>query len=103
MTLEDVRALVLSADPQAMHYVHAKGRGAYTTWQETQRIGMSADDARDKGWAFMVDRFTQTEFDETAAAIEQVLSGAVGVVCRYRVDYERESGYIHHIFDCEGV
>lgn len=103
MTLEDVKALVTSADPAAMHYIHAKGRAAYTTWRETQRIQKNADDTAERGWAFTIDRFTQTEFDETAKAIERVLTEAEGVVHRYLVDYERDSGYIHHIFDCEGI
>lgn len=103
MTLEDVRDLVLAADPAALHYRHARGCGPYTTWRETQRILRRADDAPELGWAFTIDRFTQQEFDPVAAAIERVLLEAEGVAYRYTVDYERDSGYIHHIFDCEGI
>lgn len=103
MTLEDVKALVLGADEDALHYQHARGRGAYTTWCETQRIRRTADDTPELGWAFTVDRFTQTEFDPVAERIERVLLEAEGVSYRYAVDYERDSGYIHHIFDCEGI
>lgn len=103
MTLQDVRALVLAADAQAMHYMHRRGQGPYTTWRETQRIRRSADDVPELGWAFTIDRFTQTEFDPVAEDIERVLLEAQGVAYRYVVDYERDSGYIHHIFDCEGI
>lgn len=103
MTLEDVRALVLAADEDALHYRHRRGCGPYTTWRETQRIRRNADDAPELGWAFTIDRFAQEEFDEVAARIERVLLEAQGVAYRYVVDYERDSGYIHHIFDCEGI
>lgn len=103
MTLEDVKALVLSADEQAMHYVHAKGRSAYTTWRETRGLNLMANNEHERGWAFTIDRFTQTEFDGVAKSIAQILTEAEGVAYSYLVDYERDSGYIHHIFDCEGI
>ena len=43
------------------------------------------------------------KIDEVAERIECVLLEAQGVAYRYVVDYERDSGYIHHIFDCEGI
>lgn len=101
MELTDIRSLVLAADPSAKHYEHG-GDGPYTTWQETRRLAVTADDVHVRGWAFVIDHFTDVEFSEVAQAIEQVLSEAEGVAYSYVVDYEQDTGIIHHAFSCEG-
>ncbi len=103
MELTDIKALVLSADQQAQHYESARDGGAFTRWQETRRISYTADDRHVRGWHFVIDRFAKKEFDPVAAAIEQVLTDSPGVAYAYSVDYESDTGYIHHIFDCEGM
>ena len=103
MELTDIKALVLSADPQAQHYESARDGRAFTRWQETRRISYTADDRHVCGWHFAIDRFAKDEFDAVASAIEQALTDAPGVAYSYTVDYESDTGYIHHIFDCDGM
>lgn len=102
MTLDDIRELVVSADPAARHYESRWTEGAYTTWTEYRRLAFTADDRHDEGWAFQVDRFTMDEDDDVAKRIFQVLDADERVAVEHMVEYENDTGYIHHIFDCEG-
>lgn len=103
MTIAEIRALILSADPDCARYESAHtDRDAYTVWREVRRLPVLSDDKHDEGWAFQVDRFTRTEDDPVAAAIYEALSADDRVAFSHDVDYERDTGYIHHIFDCEG-
>lgn len=103
MTVKQIAALVGSVDPYARHYYNPHDGTDYTKWQEYQRIGQAGDDHWGDGWKFQIDRYTKQEYDPTAEAIETALKNAEGVAYNYLVDYEQDSGYIHHIFDCEGV
>ena len=105
MTLDDIRALVVSVDPSAAHYDSAHRKtDAYTVWREYQRTGLSADNKRpNKSWRFQIDRFTKTEGDAIANALETVLDAHPAIAYDYQVDYEPETGFIHHIFDCEAA
>ena len=60
------------------------------------------DDTHAEAWAFQIDRFTTSETDEVADEIRRVLDGDVRVAYRYELDYEPDTRYIHHIYDCEG-
>lgn len=103
MTLEEIKALVLSVDDTAEHYESSRtGADSYTVWYELRRLDATADDRHIKGWAFQVDRFTRDEDDATADALFEALDGSDRVAVHYEVDHEPETGYIHHIFDCEG-
>ena len=102
MTVEDIKRLVLSADSTAKHYVADKRGESFTIWAETNRLGLSADDRHDMGWAFQIVHYVRGEDRTTADAIEQALIDHPGVAYSYAVSYERTSGYIRHIFDCEG-
>ena len=105
MTLDDIRALVVSVDPSAAHYDSARRTSEnYTVWREYQRTGLSADNRRaNKSWRFQVDRFTKFEVDAIANALETVLDAHPAIAYDYQVDYEPETGFIHHIFDCEAA
>lgn len=103
MTVRQIAELVGSVDAQARHYFNPHDGEDYTRWQEYERIGQAGDDLRDAGWKFQIDRFTKQEYDPIAEAMETALQNATGVAYNYLVDYEQDSGYIHHIFDCEGV
>lgn len=105
MTLDDIRALVVSVDPTAAHYDSAHRKtDAYTVWREYQRTGLSADNKRpNKSWRFQIDRFTKTEGDAIAAALESALENNPFIAYDYQVDFEPDSGFIHHIFDCEAA
>lgn len=102
MTLEEIKTLVLSADPAAKHYETAK-EGAYTTWQERRKLGLLSDDEQQEAWAFTIDRWTPEENDPVADRIEDALKNAPGAAYMRETLYDAESGYIHHVFTCEGV
>ena len=103
MTLSEIKALVLSADPTAERYESSRADSeSYTVWREVRRLAATADDVHIEGWAFQVDRFTRDEGDPVAAAIFETLDESDRVALAYSVDYEEDTEYIHHIFDCEG-
>lgn len=102
MTVREIQALVVSADPAAKHYESPHNGTDYTVWMEYQRIGISSDDLSGGGWKFQIDRWTKEEYDPVAEQIEQVLNATPGVAFTYMVNYEQDSGYIRHMFDCEG-
>ena len=104
MSTDEIRALVVSVDPSVGHYEsdHRPGE-PYTVWYEVQRAGLSADNRRFRSWRFQIDRFTKQENDPVAEALENALAAAPAVAYDYLVDYEPDTGYIHHIFDCEAA
>ena len=103
MTLAEIKALVIACDPNAGHYESAyAGSDAYTVWRELHRLDLMADDLHQSGWAFQIDRFTRSEDDAIAQAFVAALDAEPAVAYSHLTDYERDSGYIHHIFDCEG-
>ena len=103
MKLEDIRDMILGADPGAKHYTSGVSGSNFTRWMEYERTGLMADDLRGDGWKFQIDRFTKTEFDPVAEAIERTLVEHEGITFTYMVEYETDTGYIRHIFDCEGT
>lgn len=102
MTLADIKALVVSVDPQARHYFSMADGTDYTYWEELQRLPFLADDEHDAAWSFYVHRFTKSENDPVAAALFAALDTDPRTTVIHRTDYEPETGYIHHIYDCEG-
>lgn len=102
MTLNDIRALVVSCDPNAGHYESAGTKGSYTVWREVHRLHTMADGEHMEGWAFQIDRFARGENDQVAAAIYAALESDDRVAFEYLIDYERDTRIVHHIFDCEG-
>lgn len=102
MTARDIGQLVASADPQARHYVSYDDGRNFTVWAEYKRLGVPGDDEHGDGWKFQIDRYTKVEYDPVAEMIETVLRETEGVAYTYMVDYERDTGYIRHIFDCQG-
>ena len=104
MTLPEIKALILSADATAERYESSHtGSDSYTVWRGVHRLAVAADNRHIEGWAFQVDRFTRDEFDPVAEALFAVLDGSDRVAVYHEIDYERDSGYIHHIYDCEGI
>lgn len=102
MTLDEIRLLVVKADKNAGHYESAFEDENYTVWREYEMLGTMADDGHCEGWRFQIDRFTRAEDDDIAKAIYDTLAGDDRVAFEYLVDYEKDTRYIHHIFDCEG-
>lgn len=104
MTAEDVKALVLSVDPRAQRYDSADRSGPdYTTWRDLGPLDLMAEGRHQGGLSFQVDRYTKTQDDPVAAALWEALDSDDRIAVYYRVDYERDTRYIHHIYDCEGV
>lgn len=104
MTVMEIRDVILQADPDAQHYEAALDGRDFTVWMEYERIGLRADDEyAEAGWRFEVDRYTKQEFDPIAELLEEVLDAADGVTWTHRVQYNQQTGYIRHIYDCEAV
>lgn len=101
MTLRQFRDILLAADPGAKHYESSQ-QPNYTIWTEIGDSASYADDRRgdgDRAWKIHVDRFTKVEYDPVVDAIRAALVAA-DISFEYLVDYEPETKYIHHIFDC---
>lgn len=103
MTLAEIKALVVAVDPDAQHYDSAKKGPAYTVWRENQLIGLMADNRHQGAVGFQIDRYTRAENDHIAAAFAAALEDDDRVAYQYLVDYEPDTRYIHHIFDCEAM
>lgn len=105
MTVQEIKDLLLSVDPDVQRYDHDRaGSGdAYTVWQELRPLGLYGDGQEEGTIRFQVDRFTKDEDEGTALALKAVLESQDDIAVDYLVDYERDTGYIHHIYVCEAV
>lgn len=98
--LTEFRDLLLAADPSSAHYQNQKTEN-YTVWAEYGANILAADDTEaDRAWKIQVDRFTKIEYDPVADAITNMLNNNC-IPFEYLADYEEDTGYIHHIWDCE--
>ena len=106
MTLNEIKALLVTADPNIKHYFSMHGsEEPYSYWEETNMLPFTGDDRHaigDQAWRFYVHRFTKTEGDAIAGAIFAALDGDPRTTVRWVTDFDRDSGFIHHIFECEG-
>lgn len=102
MTREEIRELLITVDPDIRHHRSEHLEPDYTYWDETRPLGIAADNRQFDDWAFVVHRYTKQENDLIAEALFEALDGDPRIAVRRSVDYNREEGYIHHIFDCEG-
>lgn len=105
MTVREIKDLLIAVDPDVQRYDHDRaGSGdAYTVWQELRPVGFYGDGREDGSIRFQVDRFTRDEDEPTAAAILDALESRDDIAVDYQTDYERDTGYIHHIYVCEGI
>lgn len=99
MTVEEIKEIVLEADPEADHYFSDSKAPAYTVWAEYEGLPYSADN-RKLGWRVQIDRYHKDEHDTMVDKIAQVLHEH-GIPYQPLVDYDQDTGYIRHIFDCE--
>ena len=96
------RDLLLTVDPEA---TKNKGNGNenYTVWRPYGATGPHSNNRRKvRVWKIQVDRFTKTDNDTIALGILNALEAAE-IPHTYLIDYEKDTGYHHHIFDCEVV
>lgn len=105
MTTQDIKELIARIDPEASHYECATDGRNFTVWMEYERITLYADDdGVEHGWHFEADRYTKDEDDPIPDLLEQLLESDDRVVVKHRrVMFDQRSGYIRHIFDCEGI
>lgn len=102
MTITEFRDFIVSVDPTAQHYASDKRtEEAYTIWRELSTLPYLADGKHVGAQRYQVDRFTKTEYDDTAKALFDAIESRDDITCYYAVDYERDTGYIHHIYDLE--
>ena len=104
MTLAQIQTFLAGIDPEIRHYFSAAQGDAYTYWEESQRLPFKADDvhpAGDEAWRFYVHRFTKSAGDPMASEIFDELDEHTGIAVTWTVDFEQDTGYIHHIFECE--
>lgn len=100
MTLDEIRTLIVAVDENAGHYESShRADEAYTVWFETRHDNIYADNRHLGGIYFQVDRFTKQEDDAVAAELLAALTDS-DVCFRYIIDFEPDTGYIHHIFEC---
>lgn len=102
MTLDEIRVFLTAVDPGIKHYFSMAEGDAYSYWEETRPLPFCADGGHTGGWRFYVHRFTRNETDTVAEALYAALDASDRIAVRRTVDYERDTGYIHHIFECEG-
>lgn len=104
MTLSEIKALLMDAIPTetVTHYFSTATTKDYTYWEETRRLPLTADDGHDEAWRFYVHRYTKRENDPVAARLYAALDADPRVAVAWTTDYDPASGYIHHIFECEG-
>lgn len=103
MTKAEIQAFVVSIDPNAGHYESAfRGSDAYTEWREDGTLPFMGDNRHQGGIHFIIDRYTKDENDAIAAAFFSALEEKDDVAFEHITDEEPDTGYIHHIFDCEG-
>ena len=104
MTLHEIQAFVVSVDPHARHYDSAHRHGEpYTVWWEKSTLPIMGDGQHLGGLKFQISRYAKRENDAIAAALYSALEERPDISFDYLTDYEPETGYIHHIFDCEGI
>lgn len=102
MTLAEIRSKLAAVDPDIKHYFSVESARDYTYWEETRRLPFLADGVHDEGWQFTVHRFTRDEFDPLARRLFDTLDADPRTAVSHTVDFEPDTGYIHHIFTCEG-
>lgn len=102
MTLSDIRTLLVSVDPGIRHYFSTETDRDYSFWEEGRRLPLMAEDRHDEAWRFYVHRFTRDEFDPVARLFFETLDADPRTTVIHTVDFEADTGYIHHIYECEG-
>lgn len=103
MMLDEFAALLITADPGATKWKGA-GTGNYTVYHPYEIGGLRADgrivESRLK---VQVDRYTRLDLDPIVESLGAAFESTDDIACRHLVEFEPDTGYIHHIWDCEVV
>lgn len=103
MTIDEICDLVLSVDPDTMHHFNMSKAPSYSYWEETEPLDLHSDDQTEEAWHFYVHYFTKIENDPRARTFFDTFDADPRVTVRWtNGGRESDTGYIHHIFDCEG-
>jgi hypothetical protein len=101
MTLFDLRDLLLTVGPPVYHYHAHQQPDSYIVWAEYGGSKLGADSrGQEKAARVQVDLFTRTEFDSNVETITALLDQDDIAASEPLTDYEPDTGYIHHIWDC---
>lgn len=101
MTLLELKDLLLTVGPPVSHYHAHHQPDSYIVWSEYGGHNRTADNSiGERALRVQVDLFTRTEFDPDVETISALLDRD-DISCDYHADYEKETSYIHHIWDCE--
>lgn len=107
MTIDAFIALVKSIDKDAARYEYIKQKSepkAYTVFAEYKTKALYANGVIvEKAIMVQVDYFTQTENDPKAQAYFDAFTTDDNITCQYDTDFESDTRYIHHIYDCEVI
>lgn len=100
MTLHELKNLLLTVGPPVFHYGAHQQPASYIVWSEYGANTQGADSRiAEQAYRVQVDYFTRTEFDANVETITALLD-VDEISFRYLVDFEKDTGYIHHIWDC---
>lgn len=106
MTIKDFVQIVQSIDPDAARYqkLRKPTDKAYTVWSDygTGTLYANGKPAA-KTKKIQVDYFTFKEDDPIALQFYQAFSENDEITVVHNTDFETDSRYIHHIFDCEVI
>lgn len=101
--MDELKALLIAIDPHATKFKGA-AKGNYTVWTPYGENPNFAGNRRNEvAQQIQIDRFTKDDPDRVASEIYAALDAAEFVAFSYQLDYERDTGYFHHIFDCEVI
>lgn len=106
MTINDFVSIVKEIDPDVSRYQRLRKPSdkAYTVWSDYGTGTLYADGIpAGKTKKIQVDYFTFTPDDPVALRFFNAFSENDEIVCKHMTDFEEDSRYIHHIFDCEVI
>ncbi len=99
MNLHELKNLLLTVGPPVSHYHAHQQPDKYIVWAEYGTDEQVADNEdAEKSFRVQVDYFTKTEFDPNVETIGSLLDTNESKFS-YLVDFETDTGYIHHIWD----
>lgn len=102
MTIDEFVCLIKTIDPNPIKY-RAIGQmdNQYTVYFPYKHESMFCDNEEaESAERIQVDYFTKTDNDPIAAQFLHAFSHSDSISCSYRTDFEDDTRYIHHIFDC---
>lgn len=106
MTIEAFAGIVLKIDADAARYqkLRKPTDKAYTVWSDYGTGTLYANGVpAGKTKKIQVDYFTLKEDDPVALQYLQAFSKNDEIAVIHTTDFETDTRYIHHIFDCEVV